>query len=667
MRALLLLHVAAVVFASPVLAADMTLKRVMLSSAGVGYFEYEATIDGAAALGLDVKLDQVDDILKSLVVFDGAGGVGAVELPGRDESHSAFGNVPFGPEGLASPLAFLNSLQGIEVTVEGPRPMQGRILRAESVREPGATPGQEGPVRTRVTLLTASGLKQFVLEDSDAVQVSDQGLRDNITRAVTAARHESAQDARHLTISSRGNGSRTVRASYVTVAPLWKASYRLILPAVDADPATAKARLQGWATLENVSGTDWSQISLALQYGNPVTFHQAIYRSYFVTRPEVPVEVLGRLLPDVDTRARAVPAPAAAAFAPSPAPPMMASAGAPRAMMRAPIVMAAAAEPITAQEGTTETVFSLPNPIDLPAGHSASVPILDVEVPASRISLATPDETHPLAAIRVTNNSPSSLPAGVLTIYDAQADAAYAGDARLGGLPAGESRLISYAQDLLTSMEWRREDAVTVASLSASKGMLEVDRRERQITRVKLIAPASAPRRVLIDVPKQDGGAVASGFAQPAEETAGNWRFAAELKAGETKELTYAIDRHERQSIAILDDEDALAAVLNLQGASAAARAAIESVAGLRAKEAALAAQQVQLEAQRTALDRDEERVRANLGALQPGDALRTRLLRQMDTDETRHAQLDSAIDAGSQQVNAAHKALIDAINALRI
>lgn len=675
MRALILLHVAVIASASPVFADELALKRVMLSSAGVGYFEYEATVDGPATLGLDVKLDQVDDVLKSLIVFDGAGGVGAVELPGRDESHAAFGNVPFGPEGLASPLAFLNSLQGVEVKVEGPRPMQGRILRAESVREPAAAPGQDGPVRTRVTLLTTDGLKQFVLEQSDAVQVTDPVLRDSIGRAIIAAKRQSAQDARRLTITIRGKGSRTVRASYVTVAPLWKASYRLVLPSPDADPATAKARLQGWATLENLSGSDWSNVSLALQYGNPVTFHQAIYRSYFVTRPEVPVEVLGRLLPDVDARSRAVPgSPPASVAPPPPSAPAPAAMAAPmmrlaRPMPQQEIAMAAAAEPTAVQEGTTETVFALSNPIDLGAGHSASVPILDVEVPASRVALATPGQQHPLAAIRVTNNSASSLPAGVLTLYDAQGDAPYAGDARLGGLPAGESRLISYAQDLRTSMEWRDEDAVMVASLKASKGVLEVDQRNRRVTHATFTAPQSSPRRMLVEVPKPAGATVATGFAQPAEETASSWRFVAELKPGETKELTYAIDQHERRSITLLDDDDddAIASVLNLQGASPAARAALQRLAALRAGESARSAEKEQLEAQQATVKKDEERLRANLAALQPGDALRTRLLRQLEIDETKHAQLDAAIETANQAVNVAHRTLVDAINGLQI
>ncbi|MFQ5959361.1 MAG: hypothetical protein ACE5LF_08340, partial [Alphaproteobacteria bacterium] len=61
-------------------AAELALKRVLLSTGGVGYFEYEAGIVGDTRLALDVRLDQVDDVLKSIVVYDDQGGVGAVSL-----------------------------------------------------------------------------------------------------------------------------------------------------------------------------------------------------------------------------------------------------------------------------------------------------------------------------------------------------------------------------------------------------------------------------------------------------------------------------------------------------------------------------------------------------------------------------------------------------------
>ena len=664
MRLLLPGLIAAFAIVTAAHATPLTLKRVLLSSAGVGYFEYEAEVDGPAELGLDVKLDQVDDVLKSLVVFDDAGGVGAVELPGFDAAHEAFGDVPFGPEGLASPLAFLNSLQGVEVAVEGPRPMVGRLFRAEAVREPPSQPGGAAANRTRVSLLTADGLKQFVLEDSDAVQVRDPVLRGRIAHALAAAQRQTAQDARHITIRSNGAGHRVVRVGLVAVAPLWKASYRLVLPPAGAD--AAMGRLQGWATLENTTGGDWSGVALAVQYGNPVTFHQAIYRSYFVARPEVPVEVLSRLLPDVDSRARgglepAPPPPPPAPAAVGVAPPLMAMKAAPGLPMARP------EQAVAATEGAEETVFTVPTPISLAAGHSASVPIIDAEFPAARISLATAGSAHPLAAIRLVNRSQNSLPAGVLTLFDPQSAAPYAGDARLGGLPAGETRLIPYAEDLRTGLEWFNEDSVAVTSLNAAAGVLNVDKRERQVTRLTLTGPANEPRHVLVQADKPEGGTLATGFAEPAEQTASAWRFAVDLKPGETGHLAFAVDQHARDTIALLDDEDAVAAVLNLQGVSEANRDALNRLTGLRSQQAAQTSERDRLTAQRDALDADEARLRANLGAVTAGDALRGRLVRQLDADETKHAQLDAAIDAADAASAKAHNALMAAVATLRL
>ncbi len=99
-----------------------------------------------------------------------------------------------------------------------------------------------------------------MLEDSDAVQVTDPALRERIARALAASRQESAQDARHITIRSAGAGHRTVRVSYVAVAPLWKASYRLVLPPPDADPARPRPGCRAgprWRTRPAPTGRAW--------------------------------------------------------------------------------------------------------------------------------------------------------------------------------------------------------------------------------------------------------------------------------------------------------------------------------------------------------------------------------------------------------------------------
>jgi hypothetical protein len=662
------------ILAGPARAGDLALRRVMLSTGGVGYFEYEAAVDGPATLGLDVPLAQVDDVLKSLVVFDDAGGVGGLELPGEDAGHAAFGDVPFGPQALGSPLDYLNALQGVVLEVKGPRPMTGRLLRAEAVQEPAPPPNTppSGVSRTRVTLLTSAGIQQFVLEEAESVQVADPGLRGRIERALEAARGEAAHDSRHLSLRSAGAGHRTVRVAYVAGAPLWKATYRLVLPAKDGD----KARLQGWAVLENLSVSDWNGVELSLQYGNPVTFRQALYRSYFVQRPEVPVEVLGRILPAEDTRetdmALAAPPPQAPLPAAAPSMRTMAMAkSAPGGVADAVNAEAAMAEPeeqAATQEAAEATVFTLPTPVVLPAGHSAAVPILDREVPAERIGVVQPTRPHPLAALRIVNDTRASLPAGVLTMYDPLEAATYAGDARLGGLPDGETRLLEFAEDLRTVVDWHADGATTLVGVTATHGVLHIQRRERFSDRIAITAPAAEPRKLLVEIPKRAGGTLTvEGDAKSTSETATAWRVPLALKAGERRVLLAHVDRPLREDVALLDNPAILATILNEQALTPDARAALAHIADLRAALAGHESEREKLKQQVAELERDEDRLRRNIAAVPANDALHGKLVHALDADEDRMANLTAAAAQADAAIAQARTALEQAVTALKL
>ena len=663
-------------------APELALKRVMLSSGGVGYFEYEAEVEGAATLTLDVPLEQVDDVLKSLVVFDSAGNIGGLTLPGRDGARSAFGDVPFGPEALGSPVAYLNALQGVTIAVQGPRPMSGRVLRAEPITETigaAGTPSARTAIHTRVSLLTDEGLRQFILEDAESIQVADPALRQRISRALDALRRAAGRDMRQLSLAASGTGKRVVRVGYVAAAPLWKASYRLVLPQGGPGGGSGKGRLQGWAVLENQTGQDWNGVNLTLQYGNPVTFRQAIYASYYVQRPEVPVQIMGRILPGIDTRARPAsppPAPAPAGGAMferrSPAQALMAAG---RADAAAPIAntaeaMAAPADQALATEGAEQTSFRLTTSISLTAGHSASVPILDQELDTERLGLVQSSGAHPLAAIRMTNSTGTSLPAGVLTLYDPTGEAAFAGDARLGGLPAGERRLLAFAEDLRTGIERAHSNLRNFLAVTAADGVLRISHRDRRVLRTTLTAPAQEPRRILLEIPR-DGDRTLSfdgpGLAEM-EQTATAWRGSITLKPGETRIITAWLDRIHIESISILpEDNRSVVHLLSTENLPIAARTALEKIASLRQDLAQRTAEASRAQKDLENLERNQERLRRNLGAVPTGDALHTRLLRQLDAEETRAATIRQTIEQSTTATDRARKTLTDAIAALRI
>jgi len=677
-----LLFLPALIPAQAFAAPELTLKRVMLSSGGVGYFEYEAEVDGAATLGLDVPLEQVDDVLKSLVVFDSAGGVGGISLPGKDGARAAFGDVPFGPEALQSPIAYINALQGVEVEVKGPKPMRGRILRAEAITDgvgPMNAPITRVIARTRVSLFTAEGLQQFVLEDADAVQIADADLRARVGRALDALRRNAGRDMRHITLTTAGTAKRTVRVGYVAAAPLWKASYRLVLPPMTPGGGGGKARMQGWAVLENQTGTDWSGVQLTLQYGNPVTFRQAIYASYYVDRPEVPVQILGRMLPTLDTRARDVQQ--LAGGVPARSMPMQQRgraaelavplAAAPPAMAAAvEMNMAAPAEQAFSAEGAEQTTFRLPTQVALPAGHTASVPILDQEIDAERLDLAEPGRPRPFAAIRLNNNTGLSLPAGVLALYDPSGDAAFAGDARLGGLPAGERRLVSFAEDLRTTVERAQTGQVSLVNVAASNGLLRVTNRDRQTIRFTVTGPAREARRVLLEIPRDPARSLEVEGGAPAgmEETATVWRLPVDLKPGEVRRISVNLDRTLfEETRLIADDERIVVRLLSNQNLPAPARAALERIATLRADVAAKNNDVTRLQKEIEAIERDQDRARRNLGSVPSGDALHRRLIGQLDAAETKIATTKQSLEQAQSAASNAQKTLADAVASLKI
>ena len=64
---------------------ELKTSRVALFSSGVGYFESAFTVEGDSATELKFRIEQINDVLKSLVLRDLDGGtISAVQYPSRD-------------------------------------------------------------------------------------------------------------------------------------------------------------------------------------------------------------------------------------------------------------------------------------------------------------------------------------------------------------------------------------------------------------------------------------------------------------------------------------------------------------------------------------------------------------------------------------------------------
>ncbi|MBU0677463.1 MAG: hypothetical protein KJ626_05040, partial [Verrucomicrobia bacterium] len=75
MRTLAIFLVSLIVVPAVVLAsAELPLKNVVLFNSGVGYFERSDEVAGAVSADLSFKTEQLNDVLKSLVLIDEGGG-----------------------------------------------------------------------------------------------------------------------------------------------------------------------------------------------------------------------------------------------------------------------------------------------------------------------------------------------------------------------------------------------------------------------------------------------------------------------------------------------------------------------------------------------------------------------------------------------------------------
>jgi hypothetical protein len=649
-------------------ATELPLARIVLSSAGLAQFTHSGPVSAGSTVDLAVRLDQVDDILKSMTVFDREGAIGAVSLPGKAPLAELFRDLPFSPDALNSPTALLNALVGSEVEIAGQVTAKGRVFRVED--EEVALPNNGGTtIRHRLTLMTDKGLVQAVLEEVTALRFTDPQAQAQVERALAGLAENRAKERRRLSIGFLGQGTRNVSVSYVVAAPVWKTAYRLVLP-----KDGGKARLQGWAIVENLTGGDWNNVDLVLVSGNPVALRQPLYTAFFAERPEVPVTATARLMPRTDDadepssglRLQALSEASArkARVSAAPAPPQMAQtqrAFAPRAAGAAPEpapaqdLLAAVANAAEADEASTQLLYRFPAKISLATGHTMMVPFLDREVTATRTWLYQPETSarRPLAAVRVRNEGETGLPPGIVTAFETSAEGPvnFVGDAQLPLLPRGSFKFIVFALDGKTDI--RREDkGVRRTTLGkAVNGELTLTTRSRRSIAYEVTAPPDEDREIVVEEARADGW-TPSPETKDVEETPTRFRYKIAAPKGTTAKANLVLERTDRQTVNLIDlgTEEILARIRGLDNEGAALKETLAKLAALVTEINKAKSQRSQLEAERKRIAEDQERIRRNLQSVGAGSDLGRRYLDTLKSQEDRLADItrsDAALEDG--------------------
>ncbi len=656
--------------------STLPVKAVTLFSSGVSYTLREGEVAaGEATVALTFRTAQINDILKSLVLLDDGGEVRPAAYPSRDPVGRALQAFAIDVASEPSRADLLRQMRGARVRAEttGGEFHEGMVVGVETATV--AVGELSTTTRETLNLLTGDGLVALPLEKVGLLRVLDPRL-DAELRDALALLASGVNDARRtLTLGFAGPSARTVRVGYVSEAPLWKVSYRLVLADEAAPPLTgdaaesARSYLQGWAMVENTSDDDWNDVRLSLVSGRPVSFIQDLYQPLYVPRPVVPPDVVASPYPQTHGGDLGLPVGAAPGggsddafgmlregaastdWMAASAEPVMAAAPAPMMMRskaragggRTDSVQSAALAQSTPAQATGEGAgelfeYHVTSPVTLKRQQAALIPIVSGEIGGEKLSLYNADRDngrHPLNAVRLTNDTELHLKGGPITIFD---DGVYAGDARMEEIPPGDNRLLTYAVDLAVECERQATEYDRAQEmLTISRGVLVIERRRIGETIYTLKNKAKKPRRVLVEHPFRADLALTAPPAW-AERTPDWYRFAVRVAPGATEMLTVTTERSVGQSIMLFDASiDTLSFYTSdAHHTPAALKNQLTEIIRRRARIEELERDVETREDERDAITTEQERIRANMEAVHADNALYKRYVGTLDAQETR-------------------------------
>lgn len=655
--------------------AELPVTRIALFSSGVGYFEHSGTLNGDASISLSFKTEEVNDALKSLVVYPGAGGGSpAVSYPLKADPERALKTFAVDLSGRPTVAELLRRMRGAELDLRysGTQRFTGRIL---SVENRGERSDEEGRVRTYIAMLGAEGVKSIPLDEADSFRFADPLLEADFARALSLIDRERDASRTAMELRMPGTGRREASFGYVVAAPVWKATYRL-------DLSAKVPFLQGWAVVDNATDRDWRNVTLSLVSGRPVSFIQDLYAPVYLYRPVVPLAIAGTAAPrtyasglvgaeaESEEDSAAMADAAEYAFAPSsrkealsaPAPAPMAreipssekkrsAAGSPA---KADSLSAAAFDAAQGKAAGDQFEFTVARPVSLDRGRSALLPLTAGEMRSTRVSVYTSGVGRAVLGARLENTTGMKLPAGPITVFD---DGVYAGDALLDFFPEKDTRLIAFGEDLSLTVAETAATTLETIGVTVSKGVMTFNKRRSVSKTYQFKNSAVRDKKVIVEHPETSGAELFSP-AEYLEKADGRYRFSAEVGAGKQSAFTVVERSPAKETVALLSlNPDAFLRYSSSKEISDSVKAVLAEAAALRRTVDEETRTVRDLQTKKAELTTDQSRIRDNLRAL-GNDSAEGRKYRQRLLDaEAEMTRLIDRIEAARKKAQEAQSA----------
>ncbi len=599
---------------SLVTAAELPVKEIVLYKHGVGYFQREGRLGPGESATLSFKASEMNDVLKSLTIEEKGGGeVTALRYDSSEPLEQKLAEYPISI-GEKQPLAeVLDQWKGARIEVKfGTETVAGLVVGARLVAAE-----EKRPEREQITILLDSGdLRTFDLSAATGLRFPDVKLQTILKDYLAALVRSRSTEKRSVYIDSTDSRNRELKAGYLIPTPVWKSSYRLIFG------SGPQPLIEGWAIVDNTTGEDWTNVNLSLVSGRPISFISNLYEPRYVARKTAqlaedeaaaavvhqgPMGVVGGVPGGVAAGRGAMNRRMDKAPVPDRQEAMMASAG----MMVAESSIAPAA---VSREIGELFEYRIGKPLTVRKSESAMLPFLQQRTAGRKLLIYFDTQSvHPTNAVEISNSTGKILDGGPVTVFDA---GAYAGEALMETLKAGDKRLISYGVDLGTRVTTLFDSqAAFVRNLKYRRGILSVWNGSVETRTYTVRNVDQRPKTLIIEHPARPQYTLRD--RKPSETTASAYRFEIKLAPGAEEKFPVSEERVYATQVSVTTlTPDAVLLYAQNKALSPQAKRDLEGIAEQKRKIADASAEFEQTNSESAALTRDQERARQNIASL---------------------------------------------------
>ncbi|TFG04364.1 MAG: hypothetical protein EU539_10930 [Promethearchaeota archaeon] len=677
--------------------SKLNVKKVIIFKHGVSYFILEGKIQGNGTFELEFKIDEMNDVLKSLFVIDTSqkGYISSISYDAALDTSQLLKTIMLNIPDTNSFSSLVTQIKGanISLTIGTTEKITGTIMGIEFVEK---LINEMKITEKLLSMVKKDGvITKIPFSEITSFEILSDDLKKDLNFFLETVIAGKKKDSKKIIINSESggeSGDRQVIVSYIRESPVWKTSYRLIMSKQQA--MDKKCLLSGWALIENIYNQDWENIELTLVAGMPVSFVYDFYRPIYIQRPKIqppkvlsarPTEIeeglemekfrdyemlaeeapMERMKAKKEAR-RAPPAPAAAALSST-----MGFA----ADMDDSTLMDKVKSQTAAQTKDLGELFeyNIKNPVSIKRKHSALVPILTEEIKAKKILLYNLHEhdKNPNACLEITNNSNLTLERGPATIiYDNN----LAGEAIIPFLNKEDTRILNYAVEqavIISHEDFTQNKDVHRISLGGSYCYEYYFTNLRTVYKIK--NKTEEEKELYLDHPKKSGYKILNSPIEP-EETTNYWRFKLTLKPKDALkfEIEERIENYSSYYIYNFSKDDLLKRVefyVRQKFINEKLEAQLKEIGEIIGKQNSLNTKKSKLEDEKDQMTDEQARLRENisvLGDTSQENALREKYVKKLTLQEERFEKISNEIKQLDQELSSIEKEIQDKIEKLK-